>query len=341
MNRKAWRMIPKAGSINNLTLVEEELVQPGEKEVTVEIKAIGLNFADIFTLFGLYGATPKGSFVPGLEYSGIVKEIGEGVSTCKPGDKVMGTTKFGAYTTHLNIEEDYLSPLPDDWSFEEGAAFVVQALTAYYALVRLADIQNGATVLIHSAAGGVGILANRVAKKFGAYTIGTVSSNKKVDFLKKEGYDDVIVRGENFRKQLKSSLGDRELNIVMDSIGGQIFRDSFRLLAPEGRIIVYGSARYASTGKKPNIIKILKNYYTRPKVDPQGMVEWNKSIMGFNLIHLYHKKNVFNQALSDLYKLNIGKQFVGHTYTFENLKDAISMFQTGRTMGKVVVTVEN
>ena len=347
MDRKAWRMIPKAGSIDNLTdnvdlkLVEEELIPPEENEVTVEIRAIGLNFADIFTLFGLYGATPKGSFVPGLEYSGIVKEIGKGVTTCKPGDKVMGTTKFGAYTTYLNIDHDYLSPLPVEWSFEEGAAFVVQALTAYYALVKLGDIQKEYTVLIHSAAGGVGILANRVAKKFGAYTIGTVSSDKKVDFLKQEGYDDVIVRGDDFRKQLETSLGNRDLNIALDSIGGKIFRDSFRMLAPEGRIIVYGSARYASTGKKPNILKILKNYYTRPKVDPQSLVEWNKSLMGFNLIHLYNKKKVMREALNELYALDIGKQYVGHTYTFDNLIDAISIFQTGRTMGKVVVTVDS
>ena len=332
-------MIPKAGSIENLKLVDEELDRPGKREVTVEIKAIGLNFADIFTLFGLYGATPKGSFIPGLEYAGIVVDTGDGVTRYKSGDQVMGITKFGAYTTHINIEEDYLSLLPDGWSFEEGSAFLVQALTAYYAMVKLGNIQKGYTVLIHSAAGGVGIMANRIAKKFDAYTIGTVSTDRKVDFLKKEGYDDVIVRGENFREQLRNALGERDLNLVLDSIGGSIFKDSFRLLAPEGRIIVYGSARYASTGKKPNMFKLLKYYYTRPKIDPQGMVEWNKSIMGFNLIHLYHKKEVFRQALSELHEMNIGSQFVGHTYEFENLKDAIAIFQTGKTIGKVVVNV--
>lgn len=339
MKRKSWRMIPKAGSIENLKLVDEELDRPKNREVTVEVKAIGLNFADIFTLFGLYGATPKGSFIPGLEYAGIVVDTGDEVTRYKSGDRVMGITKFGAYTTHVNIEEDYISPLPDGWSFEEGSAFLVQALTAYYALVKLGNIQKGYTVLIHSAAGGVGIMANRIAGKFDAYTIGTVSSDKKVDFLKKEGYNDVIVRGGNFRKQLRDALGERPLNLALDSIGGSIFKDSFRLLAPEGRIIVYGSARYASTGKKPNMFKLLKYYYTRPKVDPQGMVEWNKSIMGFNLIHLYNKKEVFRQALSELYEMNIGSQFVGHTYEFENLKDAIAIFQTGKTMGKVVVKV--
>ena len=97
-------MIPKAGSIDNLKLVEEELEQPGDHEVTVEIKAIGLNFADIFTLFGLYGATPKGSFIPGLEYSGVVVDTGNEVTRFKEGDKVMGITRFGAYTTHINID---------------------------------------------------------------------------------------------------------------------------------------------------------------------------------------------------------------------------------------------
>jgi len=341
MNRKAWRMIPKSGSIDNLKLVEEELPSPGDNEVTVKIKAIGLNFADVFTIFGLYQAAPKGSFVPGLEYSGIIKDVGPGVKNRKAGDKVMGISRFGAYTTHLNIEEDYVIPIPDDWSFEDGAAYLVQALTAYYALVKLGNIQKGYTVLIHSAAGGVGILANRIAKKFDAYTIGTVSSDKKIDLLKQEGYDDVIVRSKDFRSQLEGALGDRPLNIVMDSIGGKIFSASFRLLASEGRIIVYGSARYASPGKKPNIVKLLRNYYTRPKVDPQGLVNWNKSLMGFNLIYLYNKKGVLGETLNELDALDIGKQVVGHTYSFENLKDAITIFQSGQTTGKVVVQVKS
>ncbi len=200
MVRKAYR-INKAGSINNLNLIEEELPDPAENEVTVKVKAIGFNFADLFALQRLYSATPKGSFIPGLEFSGKIYRKGKNVTDYAIGDDVMGIIKFGAYTTHLNVDCGYLQKLPEGWSFEEGAAFIVQSLTAYYALLKLGNLKELDTVLIHSAAGGVGIFANRIAKKFNAYTIGTVSSNAKVDFLKEEGYDKVIVRGDNFKEQ--------------------------------------------------------------------------------------------------------------------------------------------
>jgi len=182
MIRKSYR-INKAGSLDNLKLVEEELPELSANEVTIEVKAIGFNFADLFAIQGLYSATPKGSFIPGLEYSGVIIKCGISVTDFKVNDKVMGVIKFGAYTTHINMNYRYLQKLPDDWTFEEGAAFTVQSLTAYYALIGLGNIKDNDTdtVLIHSAAGGVGIYANRIAKKFNAYTIGTVGSNSKID----------------------------------------------------------------------------------------------------------------------------------------------------------------
>jgi len=177
MDRQAYEL--KAGSIKNLRLTEGETPPPAPGEVTVSVKAIGLNFADIFAIQGLYSATPKGNFIPGLEYSGVIENIGDNVEGFSKGDKIMGVTLFGAYSTRLNIDHRYVSPLPDQWDFEAGASFLVQALTAYYALVNLGNLQNGNTVLIHSAAGGVGIWANRIAKKIGAYTIGSVGSKSK------------------------------------------------------------------------------------------------------------------------------------------------------------------
>ncbi len=163
MIRNVYR-IQKAGAIDNLKLVEEEIQEPTGYQVLVGIKSIGLNFADIFALKGLYSATPKGSFIPGLEYAGEVLQCGELVTKCKPGDRVMGVTRFGAYASHLVNHEDYLTPLPETWSYPEGASFLVQVLTAYYGLKYLGNIHNQSTVLIHSAAGGVGIWANRIAK---------------------------------------------------------------------------------------------------------------------------------------------------------------------------------
>jgi NADPH:quinone reductase-like Zn-dependent oxidoreductase len=250
LTRSCYRM-PKAGSIARLALVEEPLPHPTDEEVTVEIKAIGLNFADIFAMYGLYSATPEGSFVPGLEYAGVVHTVGKNVQAFRPGDRVMGVTRFGGYASHLNTDQRYLVPIPKDWSFAEGAGYLVQVLTAYYGLHNLGALKPGQNVLIHSAAGGVGILANRIAKKAGAYTIGTVGSDHKLDLLKKEGYDKGIVRSKHFKQDLLRALDGRELHLIMECIGGKILKQGFDVLAPMGRMIVYGSAQYGSPGDRP------------------------------------------------------------------------------------------
>lgn len=339
MQRKSWRMTPKAGSTDNLKLVDEQIDNPADDEVQIEVKAVGLNFADIFAMFGLYGATPEGSFVPGLEYSGFISKAGKNVKSLKVGQAVMGVTRFGGYTSHLNINAKYVVRQPAEWTFEEGAAYLVQALTAYYGLVELGRLRKGHTVLIQSAAGGVGVWANRIARKLGAYTIGCVGSKSKLGFLEKEGYDQGFVRGKEFRADLKKVLGDRKLNVVMESVGGKVLMGSYLAMAPEGRMIVYGSARFAQPGAKPNYLKLLWQYYNRPKLDPQKMIEQNKAVMGFNLIYLYENSELMHEIIAELNKMNLGKPQVGHTFKFEKLKEAVALFQTGNTMGKVVVTV--
>jgi NADPH:quinone reductase-like Zn-dependent oxidoreductase len=338
MKRKSYR-IKKAGSLGNLKLVEEELPGLSVNQVTIEVRAIGFNFADLFAIQGLYSATPKSSFVPGLEYSGVIVKKGKEVTGFELNDKVMGVIKFGAYTTHINMDHRYLHKLPDGWSFEEGAAFTVQSLTAYYALIELGNIKDRDTVLVHSAAGGVGIYANRIAKKFDAYTIGTIGSNSKIDFLKNEGYDDVIVRDKNFKEKLEKSLEGKNLNIVLESIGGKIFKDSFDLLSPTGRIIIYGGAQFMSHQSRPNYPKLLYQILTRPKVDPLSLSDTNRSMMGFNLIYLWDKPEEMKRMLKNILNFNLKKPYVGSTFSFDKLPDALKLFQSGKTIGKVVVRI--
>ena len=338
MKRQAYR-ISKAGSINSLKLVNENLSEPKENEVTVEVKAIGLNFADLFAIQGLYSATPKESFIPGLEYSGIIIKKGNEVNDFQVGDKIMGAIRFGAYTTQLNIDQRYILKLPDDWSFEEGASFIVQSLTAYYSLVELGNIKPNNTVLIHSAAGGVGIYANRIAKKFNAFTIGTIGSESKRNFLINEGYDEVIVRKNNFGEQLNTALGERKLNLVLESIGGKIFDESFNALAPSGRIIVYGGAQFMSKSSRPNYLNVLFKYLTRPKVDPLSLSNINKSVMGFNLIYLWDRPDELNSMAIEILKMNLQRPYIGKVFSFDNLIEALKYFQTGRSIGKVVVKI--
>ncbi len=336
--RNSYRI--KAGNLKNLKIIEETLSDPADNEVTIEVYSIGLNFADLFAIWGLYSATPKGEFVPGLEFSGVVVAVGKDVKQIKINDRVMGVTRFGAYTTHLNIDHRYVIPLPEGWSFPEGAGFLVQMLTAYYGLINLGNLQQNQTVLIHSGAGGVGLFANKIAKKYNAFTIGTVGSASKVDFLKKAGYDKVIVRGDDFKEKLKASLSGRDLNIVMECIGGKIFMAGYSAMAPMGRMIVYGSARYASPGDKPNYLKMMYQFFTRPKIDPQKMIENNKGIFGFNLIWLYDQVELMHQILNEVQQLKIEKPYIGNQFDFENLKDAMKLFQSGKTIGKVVVNVK-
>jgi NADPH:quinone reductase-like Zn-dependent oxidoreductase len=339
LQRKAYR-ISKAGNIKRLKLVEETIESPLPDQVRIKVKAIGLNFADIFAILGLYSATPKGSFIPGLEFSGIVESIGSNVATSKVGDQVMGVTRFGGYTTHLNIEADYISPLPDNWTFEEGASYLVQGLTAYYGLFNLGNLKTGKTVLIHSAAGGVGIQANRMAQKIGAYTIGTVGSKSKVKVLESEGYNDSIVRDKNFKRNLQKALENRELNLVMECIGGDVFKAGYEQLAPEGRLINYGSARYGDNSNSPNWLRLVWLFLTRPKIDPQKMIENNKAILGFNLIWLYQKKDLMKEIIDEMNKLYLPAPLIGHSFKFEQMQEAIKLFQSGKTIGKVVISVD-
>lgn len=339
MERQAYR-IDKVGSTSNLKLVTETLDDPQANEIQVEVHAIGLNFADIFAIHGLYSATPKGSFVPGLEFSGVIVKTGDEVSKYKVGDRIMGVTRFGGYANHLNIDDRHIVPLADDWSFEEGAAYLVQGMTAYYALVSLGGLSNDQTVLIHSGAGGVGIMANRIAKCFNAFTIGTIGSDRKIDVLEKEGFDGKIVRSKNFKKDLETQLGGRDLNLIIETIGGEIFKAGYSLLAPQGRMVVVGASQFASPGSKPNYLKLLWKFLTRPKIDPQQMIQENRSVMAFNLIWLYEKVDVMDHILEAMSKMDLGKPMVGQVFEFDQMSEAIKLFQSGKSTGKVIVKTD-
>ncbi|XDD50512.1 medium chain dehydrogenase/reductase family protein [Leptospira sp. WS92.C1] len=334
-------LVRKKGSLENVELIAETLPEPAENEVQIEVHSIGFNFADLFAIQGLYSATPEGAFVPGLEYSGVVLAAGKKVKNVKKKDKIMGVTRFGGYASHLNIDSRYVFKLPSKWSFDQGAGFLVQGLTAYYALVALGNLQKGQTVLIHSAAGGVGILANRVAKKFGAYTIGTIGSPSKLDLLKKEGYDRQIVRSDRFKKDLRESLDGRDLNLVLECIGGNIFQESYEVMAPMGRMIVYGAADLMGGSSSVNWPRLAYKYLSRPKLDPMAMVSDNKAVMGFNLIWLYDKVETLTKNLLGLVKLNLAPPFIGKTFRFEEIHQALKYFQSGNSIGKVVLKVKS
>ena len=140
-----------------------------------------------------------------------------------------------------------------------------------------------------------------------------------------------------FKDDLASALDDRPLDLIMECIGGRIMKTGYERLAPMGRLIVYGSAQYGDRTDRPNYFKLIPRYLMRPKIDPQSMIKENKSVMAFNLIYLVDHIELMHELLQEMSKMDLGRPVVGHSFDFEDLPEAIRLFQSGQTMGKVVV----
>jgi alcohol dehydrogenase len=335
MNRRqVWRT-PKAGAIQRLALVEESLSVLQNDEVEVDVKAVGLNFADIFALAGLYSATPEGSFIPGLEYSGIVTKVGCDCQKFKPGDRIMAVSRFGGYASKIQSKEAYLVLLPTDWSFSQGAAYLTQTLTAWYALNDLGNLQAGQEVLIQSAAGGVGLQAMKLVRALGGQPVGTVSSQQKVDFLSAMGFESWI-RQSSFKAQLAENK--RTFDLVLDAIGGEVQSASFNALNPMGRLVVFGAAEFTPGKNRPNYFKAAWQYLRRPKYDVMEMISDNRSVMAFNLIWLWDQVELMQVLLQRMMAVDITPPHIGHEFTFDQAHAAIDCLRSGKTIGKVVLT---
>jgi alcohol dehydrogenase len=334
--RKAWR-IAKAGAIQRLALVTESLSELGDDEAEVEVKAVGLNFADVFAITGLYSATPIGSFVPGLEYSGIVTRVGKDCQNVKQGDHVMAVTRFGGYASIIQSKEDYLFPLPSDWSFSQGAAYLTQTLTAWYALNDLGAMKPGQDVLIQSAAGGVGLQAMKLVRALGGNPVGAVSSQQKVAFLAELGFK-AWIRESSFGDQLKKQ--QQAFDLVLDAIGGEVQKACFNALKPMGRLVVFGAAEFTPGKNRPHYLKAVWQYLRRPKYDVMDMISDNRSVMAFNLIWLWEQQALMKERLQQMMAVDITPPHVGHEFRFDQALEAIDCLRSGKTIGKVVLLLE-
>ena len=341
MQRRIWKT-EKAGSIRRLRLVEDGLPPLKANHVRVRVRAAGLNFADLFALTGLYSATPDGPFVPGLEFSGEVSEVGRSVAGSKltPGQRVMGCIRFGGYASIVDVPASGLQTIPQGWTFEQGAAFPVQTLTAWYALSTLGAVAPGQWVLIHSAAGGVGLQAMAICRILGAVPVGSVSGRHKKAFLAERGYEQVIVRGRDFARRLDEILQGRPLHLVLDAIGGKIQRLSFDALAPTGRMVVFGAAVFAPGRNRPRYLASAWNYLRRPRYDPLPMISANKSVMAFNLIWLWHDQILVARLMDEILALDLAPPHVGRTFPFDQAHAALEHLRSGRSIGKVVLMLQ-
>jgi len=344
--RTVWRL-PRAGSLDRLQRHDEPLPDPGPGEARVRVEAIGLNFADLFAAQGLYSATPKGSFIPGLECAGVLEAVGPGLpADCglAPGDRVLALTRFGAYATAINVGAAYLRPVPAGWSAVQAAAWPVQGLTAWYGLVALGNVQQGSVVLVQSAAGGVGLLALDILGVLGARPLAVVGLEAKREYLVEQrgmSADTIVVRDpRRFGAQLDRSLAALDatgVDCVLDAVLGPTFRPAFDRLRPEGRYVLFGAAEFMSRGARPNYLRLALDYLRRPRLDPLAMISDNRSLMAFNLIWLWDHADRLPAAYAELEQLTPRPPHVGAVLPFDRAPEALRLLQGGGTIGKVVL----
>lgn len=326
---------PRAGNMARLTLHTGNLPALADNHVRIKVHAVGLNFADIFALTGLYSATPQGAFIPGLEFAGEVQEVGQQTQGVAVGDRVMGVTRFGGYTSVIDSEADYLIPLPPQWDYAQGAAWPAQTLTAWYALTHLGALQADQQVLIHSAAGGVGLQTIKLAQALGARPTGTVGSEEKASWLRQQGFADVLVREADFARQLQRD--ERRFDLVLDAIGGRVQSASFDALNPMGRLVVFGAAEFTPSHNRPNYLKAAWRYLRRPRYDVMEMISSNRSVLAFNLIWLWEQKDRMQALLEELQTIALPPPHVGHRFAFDDAHGALALLRSGQSVGKVVL----
>lgn len=219
-----------------------ELGEPGPGEVRVRNRAIGVNFVDIYLRSGAY-PPPQLPFIPGKEGAGEVVSVGPDVEGFKPGDRVAYAEALGAYAEEHNVPARVLVHLPEDIDFETGAAMMLKGLTAQYLLRRTFRVEAGHTLLVHAAAGGVGLILTQWAKHLGAKVIGTVGSPEKAELARANGADYVIDYGkENFATRVREITEGEGVDVVYDSIGKATFEGSLDSLRPFGHFVSFGAA---------------------------------------------------------------------------------------------------
>ena len=305
---------------------EVSLPDPADHEVRVRHYAVGLNFIDIYHRSGLYPVPlPSGL---GLEGAGVVEAVGSAVTDIRPGDRVAyAGGSLGAYAEVRNIPADRLVKLPDAIDFKTGAAMMLQGLTAQYLLRRTYLVQPGDTILIHAAAGGVGLIVCQWAKALGATVIGTVGNDEKAALARAHGCDHAIVySGENFTERVKEITGGAGVPVVYDSIGKDTFFGSLGCLRPLGLMVAFGNA----SGPVPpvDILELSKRgslFLTRPTLSTYTAKRSDLLQMA---------KELFEVVTTGQVRIEIRQ-----TYALQDASQAHADLAARKTTGSTVFTV--
>jgi len=305
------------GGVDQLEFVELPDPHPQEGHVCIRVEACGLNYADLMQRQGLYPGGPKPPYIPGLEAAGVVEESNDSLPV---GSRVMTIAPGGCQAERMCVHSAACLPCPDSMSFVEAAAFPIQYMTAYHALITLGRAVAGETVLIHAAGGGVGTAAVQIAKLLGLRVVGTTSSTEKRQRLIELGADQALSYDE-FDRELS---GERAPSLILESIGGDIFRRSLAILPSLGRLVVYGAA---SREVQP--------------IDTLKLLFRSQTVMGLHLNAVFERPALMAESLKrllDWIEQGRLKIQVGHVFPLANVSEAHELLASRQSYGKIVLT---
>jgi NADPH:quinone reductase-like Zn-dependent oxidoreductase len=337
-------VIHKPGGYEQLVIAEYPDLQPGPDEVLIDVTAIGINFADCVTRMGLYASAKHYvgyPITPGFEVSGTIRSCGTEVMTFAPGTRVMAITRFGGYATQLAVKHDQVFPLPGPLTMEVAAGLPAVAMTAWFALLQLAHAQAGNTILIHSAAGGVGSMLVQLGKITGCRVVGVVGAPHKTTAVTALGADAVIDKSTQDLWAEAERLAPGGYDIILDANGATTLKQSYRHLATVGKLVVYGFHSMLRTRRGvPGKLRLAWDYLRTPRFSPFDMTTKNRSILGFNLSFLFDKTAILQQGMEQIVQwLEAGslQAPTATTYPFEAIADAHRALESGQTTGKLVL----
>jgi NADPH:quinone reductase-like Zn-dependent oxidoreductase len=335
-------VLNKTGGPELLVPTEVKDPEPGKGEVSVKIDYAGINYAEILSRKGLYGWAGKRPYILGMEASGVVEALGESVSKVKKGQKIMVGTKSGAYAEKIVVPQERVALALENYTMEENASFLVNYMTAWILLVKMAKITPGDKVLITAAAGGVGTAAVQIASRYGCSVYGMAGSEEKINLIRSLGasggynYRDP----DCFKRLLEDTVG---VDVVLEMVGGQVFKKSVNVVNPFGRVVVAGFASLDL--KKWNPLSWIKTWRDIPRVKVGDLAKKSIAVMSSHLGYLLEEEpGQMEDVLKDLKnfveKHDI-KPIIGKVFQFEDASLAHRYIESRQSFGKVLLKIGN
>ena len=309
-----------------MQIVDISQPEPGPDEVLVKVEAAGLNYSDLMIRHNTYLESVDLPYNMGREFAGMIEAVGENVRGYQAGQKVVGTTAGGAMAEYVVTRPTGLLPYPGDLPAATAAALIIQGVTALHCLTDAGQVQEGETVLIHAAAGGVGSLAVQLATLRGAQVIGTASSDEKCELIRELGGEAINYKDTDWVAELMKLTNRRGVDLILESVGGDVFTRSFReALAPFGRMVVYGVASQKVE-----------------KISNAELLGSGKTLVGYYLPNYYtrtrmHRIGEAALELASLVYQGKLKTVIGKIFELENAVDAFNFMQERRSTGKVII----